>query len=359
MKIKIVFAILISVLFSNIGESRGGGFIVGNGGDHIRATFLKVGAEVISFLKETEQGQSLISKNQLSINSLEQTLDIQKISVVENGLKDNLEVPVDATGSTNEIILNKSSWMEHFEKERDIYYLVFHEMLRGIGFNDDNYVISKVINPFPIQRRIITRVESIYPLIEADSFKKIFSIQQLKFAGTGCPTNAVGTLAEFDFERNILDFKFSKYNIVRNELVTQLSDSFIGRKDCTVVLPFVLPQGKKLTVTQIDFSTKFEVNRGDKVSLTNEVFFAGLTKPRITKASPQFLENTQGRLLLRRDEVLKSECGQSGLLRVNTSAILDFKKILFNNKPEAGVKTNDDSIVDVDRVSLYFKLDDC
>ncbi len=115
---------------------------VGNGGDYLRAQYLMIGKQVISFLEDTVDGHQLTLSRGLNLDSLKSILDITKLAVVDDLLIDNTGSVVDAIGVPDLVILNSDSWKEHFEKERNIYYLVFHEMLRAAAVNDDNYVIS-------------------------------------------------------------------------------------------------------------------------------------------------------------------------------------------------------------------------
>lgn len=57
---------------------------------------------------------------------------------------------VDAQGSPGLIRLQEQRWQSYFGLGTDIYYLIFHEMLRCSGVSDDSYVISLKINPFPL-----------------------------------------------------------------------------------------------------------------------------------------------------------------------------------------------------------------
>lgn len=120
----------------------------GNGGDHIRAEFLKKGEEVIHFLKSDPAGQRLAREHQLNLAALNNALLAEKIQVVSAGLTDNSGSLADATGEPGKIQLDQLAWKEHLDQNRDVHYLVFHEMLRESRKNDDDYRISKRINPF-------------------------------------------------------------------------------------------------------------------------------------------------------------------------------------------------------------------
>lgn len=142
------FCLLSALLYCLLGPAAFAGDKTGNGGDHIRANYLRMGESVLDFLKGTREGQALKDKHGLSLERLNNSLLAEKISVVEGTLLDSQGSIVDATGEPGKILLDKASWKEHIDRKRDVHYLVFHEMLRENGVNDDDYRISKALNPF-------------------------------------------------------------------------------------------------------------------------------------------------------------------------------------------------------------------
>src|SRR5690606_11588726 len=95
----------------------------------------------------------------LDIDRLRDLNSIDVIRVADGILIDNSGSKVEAIGEPGRIVLAGDLWMEHFERERDIYYLVLHELLRAADINDDNYIISGALNPFPQSRRVGTRLK--------------------------------------------------------------------------------------------------------------------------------------------------------------------------------------------------------
>ncbi|MCX6117119.1 MAG: hypothetical protein NT027_06235, partial [Proteobacteria bacterium] len=73
--------ILMITVASFLGRTLEAGHFVGNGGDHVRATFLKMGQAVIDVLENTEQGQQIVSQHSLVIGDLSKTLDINVVEV--------------------------------------------------------------------------------------------------------------------------------------------------------------------------------------------------------------------------------------------------------------------------------------
>lgn len=119
-----------------------------NGGDETRSQFILKGKEIIAYLEQTPKGKQVSLDFKLNLKFLDETLDIKKIQVVEGPLIDNSGSIVDAIGVPGFIRLDQKRWETFFASGNDIYYLIFHEMLRSAAVNDDGYVISFKINPF-------------------------------------------------------------------------------------------------------------------------------------------------------------------------------------------------------------------
>lgn len=116
----------------------------GNGGDLIRSFFFQKGAQVIDYLERTTEGQTLAREFNLNIHELNRTLSIDVVKVVlAKSLFDNGGSAVDAIGTKGHIKLCSECWKYFISQEIDPTELVFHEMLRGAGINDDNFKISK------------------------------------------------------------------------------------------------------------------------------------------------------------------------------------------------------------------------
>lgn len=303
---------ILAVLFA-VGSYAGHG--VGNGGDHVRATFMQMGDAVINYLQDTEEGQKILAASHLQVGALKAVLDIDVIDVQEGILIDNTGSTVDAIGIKGKITLSKDRWMQHFENDRDVYFLVFHEMLRAVEVNDDNYIISKALSPFPAARKIVTRVASVYPLLGDIPLSQLIAIDRIQLDGDGCPRQLAGTFADFDLEKNILNVALQRYDLA-------LSSNNSARKSCTIILPVNPPAGKKLTVTQVDFSAKAFLSIGATAAIASDVTYASSLIPVFTKSFTAQTQ-TQGRLLARSRQAVSSNCKGAGeLLRIRTAATL-------------------------------------
>lgn len=141
-----IFSLLLtSLLFTS---TAGAGNGVNNGGDYIRSKFIEFGLEVVDYLEKNDDGKKISLEQNLDTQKLKATLDINRIQVVSGPLTDNSGSRVDAHGVKNLIRLDENKWMQLVTSENDIYYLIFHEMLRSAEVNDDNYVVSFKLNPF-------------------------------------------------------------------------------------------------------------------------------------------------------------------------------------------------------------------
>jgi hypothetical protein len=318
------------------------GHFVGNGGDYIRGTYIQVGQVILNHLQETESGAAIVTKNQLSMAELELTLDIQKINVTEKDLIDNTGSLVDAIGVPGLVTLQSESWFEHFEKERDVYYLVFHEMLRSAGVNDDNYRISQAINPFPFSRRIETKVTPLLPLISDDNLSSVFDLNNVNMGGSGCAINS-RIRVEFDQEKNILEIHPTQFQVQ----VTAARSFDV--KSCQLAIPVQVPAGQQLVISQMDLSGRINLVKDTPANVSYEAFLAGTKADRKNRLFSA-VEKMQGRFLVRRTEVLKSKCGGQDILRVNSG--INIKGVSL---PEATAAP----YLQMNSMSFYLSLEKC
>jgi hypothetical protein len=126
--------------------SSGEGFGVGNGGDFVRANFIKYGQNIVNYLKYELEGQSFSKKYKLDTKKLELVLNNDVIKVSDRKLIDNTGEEVDAIFLNNQLFLYDESWEDFFSSNNNFLTLIFHEMLRAIRKNDDDFRISRHLN---------------------------------------------------------------------------------------------------------------------------------------------------------------------------------------------------------------------
>lgn len=121
----------------------------GNGGDFIRQLFIERGNQIVSFLEKKESTLSFFRRNEITSKSLRNVLRIEVIKVSAEALKDNQGSAVDAIGAPGRIVLDQSAWRTYLMKGIKLDRMILHEMLRAIGKNDDNYIISRTMPDLP------------------------------------------------------------------------------------------------------------------------------------------------------------------------------------------------------------------
>lgn len=305
----------------------------GNGGDHIRSTFIKVGKAVMQYLRTNDQGMLLSQKHALDLDLLEAGLDIEKITVVDETLIDNGGSDADALGERGKITLRKDRWNDHFENERDIYYLVFHEMLRQVGVNDDNYIISGDVRPFPINDRVVTRIASFVPLISTDSILPFLSLnaKDLILVGSGCRQEDI--FLDLDTAKGVLNVAFDAYRAVGTT----------DRKTCEVRFAVKSNPYRQLVISQVDMSGKVSLPDGASVAV-------GLRPNLGTSLGTQVRKvmkgKEYGRFHLRTTPNFATSCGsESTIMGLNTNVTL--------------LSPTSDAVAAVDRLAVYFRVEPC
>lgn len=331
----------ILIFLTLIMQTAWAGNVVGNGGDYVRETFFAVGRAVVKFVQESPEAKLKLAEAKISVEDLTNTLSIDIVKVTEDKLVDNGGSVVDAKGEPGSILINKFSWFEHFERGRDVYSLVLHEMLRAKGVNDDNYVFSSVATPFPTKYKVPTRISAFIPLIAEDNLQGIIGSQVVS-GGNGC-NNQNPAKIELDRERNILELVYSNFSVDGQSLSADNK-----RKTCSIAIPFNLPPKKRLVISLLDTEAQVKLESDSKVKLSSEVFMVGTKAPILSREiKAKSGETLTGGVLIRRTDLLKSKCGQTSIVRVSNS-VLSLEK-------QSG-RSADLSIA---KSKIYFTLEEC
>lgn len=321
---------------------------VGNGGDYLRGQYFKVGRQVLNFLNDTEAGQKLVTSQRLDMSELESSLQIDRVVVVNDLLIDNSGSVVDAIGVPNLVLLNATSWKEHFENNRNIYYLVFHEMLRSSSVNDDNYVISQALLNFPQALQVSTVLVPNAPLIDEDNLASILQGSKIATGGTGCANQRHRLFTDLNLANNDLEISLYDY-------VTKLTNgSSLDRKSCSLSIPVNLPANKKLVISLIDIQGNLESSNADGVQakLSFEAFLAGSSQKVQTKNMR--LSAGKRSFLFRKTNTLSSNCGGESILRINSNMILTRASAIKSEQTPVLSE-----IAQVKKIKVSLSLEDC
>lgn len=324
--------------------ARGGGADVG-GGDTVRAFFLNAGDAVISYLSTTTEGQKLVADHGLKIENLQKSLDVNVITVVDETLIDRTGSLVEALGQPGAITLNKISWAQQLERETDIYFLVFHEMLRENGVNDDNYIISKALNQFPESFKLKKSLVTSKPLIDSDNLSEVIQKDKINFGGPGCPSTSLKTFSRFDSTNN-------QFEIYPNEMSTVVgaNNRTFDRTSCQLAIPYKAKAGKKIIITQVDLVGDVDLEKEKSVRLSFDTFTVGGKMNSQTKEINSVGSNLSAGFLFRENLTTETTCGGEGIVRLNSNVLI------LDNAKQATSKA---SYAKVSRVVLSLKSVDC
>lgn len=320
------------------------GHKVGNGGDYIRSTFIQLGQKVLQYLTTTDAGDAIVRKNNLNTDDLKASLDINSIVLTDDTLFDNGGSVVEAIGIPGLIILNSEAWLAHFENERNVHYLIFHEMLRSSAVNDDNYIVSNDIVQFPTSLKTPTRLLPLIPMIDQDSIQGLFDLSNVSTGGAGC-ADKKQYYAELDLTKNALEISLNNY-VAQND-AKRLTD----RKGCNLAIPMKLPKNKRLVISLVDLQGVVSPKTTLKsVATVNfEAFVAGEKNSVKTKTINLGADDRS--FLFRKTDLLKSGCGTQDIIRLNTSAVLSST----GSSAEAAATNS----VQVKKISILMNLEDC
>lgn len=320
------------------------GHKVGNGGDYIRSTYIQIGENVLEFLATTENGQQVLTTHGLAVDDLKATLTTERIVVTNDILMDNTGSIVDAIGIPGLVILNGAAWMDHFEKERNVYYIVFHEMLRSLGVNDDDYVISKDLINFPIQFKMSTRLLPLIPMLESDSIIDLVTLGNVTVQGSGCSAKAPA-YTELDLTKNVIDITLKSF------VTTNSEARKVDYKACNLAVPLQLPAGKRLMISLIDVTGEVRPQSAELQS-TNTIRFEGFLAGQQGKVhSKTVVLGSEARtVLFRKTDVITTGCGSSEILRLNVNNILQSR---------GSVAGSEQNQAQIKKISVYLNLEDC
>lgn len=258
--LKVTYFFLFSVGMMFLTVPSFAGKEAGNGGDHIRATFFQMGNAVVRYLRAHPNGLALVNYYKLDTNKLEGLLSPEFVTVVDGPLIDNTGSIVDERGVPNKIELERAEWREHVRQSNDMYYLVFHALLRGAGVPDDGYPISSKARPFPESFKI-PRYEEMEFVPKGQNraiSQYVLDVENSNYQGNGCPS--FGRSVDIGIETDTGIVRLDFYRLRTTTL--PLSEGAV--KTCKLSIQLKTPVGKRLVVSEF--------------SATNTIFSIGDAK---------------------------------------------------------------------------------
>ncbi len=154
--------LVLSILFAPLcvaqslpAPKKGGGSVIGNGGDPITEFFLDRGQFVVNWLTHTDSGKTILSRNKIDPTDLQSVLKKSHLRVLTsppNEFSDNYGSESFARLNLEDGVLelNQQVWTGiRLNQTKNMEWLVFHEILRlsnwhqNTNYEDDNFEISR------------------------------------------------------------------------------------------------------------------------------------------------------------------------------------------------------------------------
>ena len=306
---------------------------VGNGGDFVRATFMIAGDQVIKLI---QQRPDVLEQLKVTTDDLQLSLDYNRIDISLAPLIDNSGSFVDAIGVPGKITLDQQAWAGHFDARRDIYFLVFHEMLRSLAIDDDNYLISKNIFPFPQELKVDTALNLALPLEGAKQMGEIIDSENVQLKGNGCDSGLGNVFFDLDLQQKVI-----RITPKAMDLASQTKKTV--RKTCNMAIPLKGIAGKKLQIVMVDAYLKSDLEKADNMKLSLQLFKAGESND--INLAKQVTVSGPSRDLVRSQVLFESQCGEMTNLRMNLATTLKNSSLNSHGTLE--------------KVEIYLDLADC
>lgn len=145
--LKISLIILFSSIFLSVSLKAQGrvveGAISGAGGNILKGYILERGEKLLQHLETSENSKFFREQFQLDVSKLKVGLKEENIIIVSGNLIDRHSSEVDALFLNQKIYINETSVADYLFLGFNLDHLVFHELLRMAGYDDDGRKISK------------------------------------------------------------------------------------------------------------------------------------------------------------------------------------------------------------------------
>ena len=149
-------------------------------------------------------------------------------------------------------------------------------------------------------------------------------------AGNGCPGGDNVYVFHSQYSGRLI-VVFWEY-----ELDQSKSSSRILRQACSAAIPFSLPPGERLVLESPAMGGYFDMDAETSLQTKMEAFFAGNSSPEVKGTIETTDSGETSRYYFRDDNIqVVSQCGEEGILRLNTALLLKGK----GGTSKANVKT--------------------
>ena len=136
----------------------------------------------------------------------------------------------------------------------------------------------------------------------------------VSLAGNGCPGGDNVYVFHSSYSGRLI-VVFWEY-----ELDQAQSSSRMLRKSCSAAIPFSLPDGERLVLESPAIGGYFNLNNDTQLTTQLEAFIAGESSPKVKGTIETDHFGEASRYYFRDDNIqVVSQCGEEGLLRLNTS----------------------------------------
>lgn len=178
-----------------------------------------------------------------------------------------------------------------------------------------------------MSRKVIILVVAIMGLVTAkQSFAQSLIIGDINYAGTGCSSeNAQKTIRINQQGRVVLGLKLNNFVAIVNK------SEMISRLGCGLAIPVAVQAGQRVVVRSVALNAKGTLNAGSSVRVSAEAFVPGLIG---NKAERSIVADRKlsGRFLVSGQDLISGRCGESTILRLNTSVLLNRNNSLLSSK---------------------------
>jgi hypothetical protein len=155
---------------------------VDNGGEYLSLEFTRLAREVyIALEKNSEQG--LLSDSQMQL--FDEAIKEIRVDAVNGPILDNAGRTVDARVIFDDryeeqvIEIDRNNWKDFIFQRGRAHRLVFHEYLRVISVNDDNYVLSGKLEDEPFSSFLKVRAPSLSGTMLFEQLQQYFLISSV------------------------------------------------------------------------------------------------------------------------------------------------------------------------------------